>query len=265
MNELTQKYSAIKKECQRTILNLHKRANAGHIATSLSCLDICIWLFFEKMRAEDKCILSKGHGASAFYTVLAKSGRLAESMLELFYSNGTVLAAHPPCNSQLAAIPFGTGSLGHGLSLAAGLAFSQRYTNKAFHVYCILSDGDLNEGSTWEAMLFAAQHQLTNLTIVVDYNRLQACGRTEDIISLEPLTDKFRSFRFEVAISEAGNNLDSLEKAHHDLVQLDSKKPRCIIAYTTKGSGISFMENKFEWHYLALNDEEFKQALLEIG
>jgi transketolase len=144
------------------------------------------------------------------------------------------------------------------------LAFSQRYTNKNFNVYCILSDGDLNEGSTWEAALFAAQHQLSNLTVIVDYNRLQACGRTEEILNLNPLADKFKSFGFEVSIADNGNNLESLAQAQQELLKIDSQKPRCIIAYTTKGSGISFMENKFEWHYLPMNDEQFKQALLEI-
>jgi transketolase len=252
----------IKKNCLKTILQMHKNANAGHIGASLSCLDVLVWLFFRVMRQTDKCILSKGHAASALYSVLAKSDVIPKEMLDTFYKEGTILAAHPPCNGAITEIPFGTGSLGHGLSLATGFAFSQRYTGKKYNVYCVISDGDCNEGSTWEAVMFAAQHKLENLTVIVDYNRLQGFGFSKDVINLELLEEKFRSFGFDTSIANNGNNFEDLEKAYQNL---SSGKPRCIIANTTKGSGVSFMENKMEWHYLPMNDEQYQQAINEIG
>ena len=251
----------IKKNCQKMILEMHKTANVGHIGASLSCLDILLWLFFCTMKETDKCILSKGHAASALYSTLAETGRIPKEMLDTFYKEGTMLAAHPPCNGTIAEIPFGTGSLGHGLSLASGFAFSQRYTGKKYNVYCIISDGDCNEGSTWEAAMFAAQHKLENLTVIVDYNCLQGFGFSKDIINLEFIDEKFRSFGFETLVANNGNNFEDLENAYKNL---SFGKPRCIIAKTTKGSGISFMENKLEWHYLPMNEEQYQQAINEV-
>ena len=251
----------LKKNCLKSILQMHKTANAGHIGASLSCLDILVWLFFRVMKQTDKCILSKGHAASALYSILAEAGIISKEMLETFYKEGTILAAHPPCNSAIADIPFGTGSLGHGLSLATGFAFSQKYTGKKYSVYCVISDGDCNEGSTWEAVLFAAHHKLENLTVIVDYNRLQGFGLSKDVINLECLEEKFRSFGFDITIANNGNNFEDLDKAYKNL---SLGKPHCIVAKTTKGSGISFMENKLEWHYLPMNDEQYQQAINEI-
>jgi transketolase len=195
--------------------------------------------------------------------VLAKSGRIPEAMLSAFYKEGTLLAAHPPCNGAITDIPFGTGSLGHGLSLSVGLAFSQKYTGKKYDVFCIVSDGDCNEGSTWEAALFAAQHHLHNLTVIVDYNHLQGFGFAKDVLNLEPIADKFCSFGFETIVVENGNDFNDLDDAFAKLAQTSSDKPRCIIAQTVKGAGISFMQNKLEWHYLPMNEEQYQQALNE--
>jgi len=260
MNKLQQ----IKQTCQATLLGLYKKANAGHIGASLSCLDILIYLFSEKVGKNGQVILSKGHAAGALYTVLAKFGRISTEQLDTFYKEGTSLAAHPPCNGSIKDIPFGTGSLGHGLSLATGFAFSQTFTEKNYPVFCILSEGDCNEGSTWEAALFAAQHQLRNLTIIVDHNNLQGFGFSPDVLNLDSLVEKFEVFGFETVLAENGNDFDSLQKAFEILEQKKSSKPRCIIAKTTKGSGVSFMENKLEWHYLPMTDEQYEQALNEI-
>ena len=241
---------------------MHKTANAGHIGASLSCLDILVWLFFRAMKQPDKCILSKGHAASALYSVLAEVGEIPKEMLDTFYKEGTILAAHPPCNGSIAEIPFGTGSLGHGLSLATGFAFSQKYTGKKYNVYCVVSDGDCNEGSTWEAAMFAAQHKLENLTVIVDYNRLQGFGFSKDVINLEFIEEKFRSFGFDTVVANNGNDFGDLEKVYQNL---SPGKPHCIIANTTKGSGVSFMEDKMEWHYLPMKDEQYQQAINEIG
>ncbi len=256
--------SLIKKDCLRETLKLYKEANAGHIGTSLSCLDILVYLYFKFMESNDRFILSKGHAALGFYVVLAKKGLIDPELLNKFYINGTSLAAHPPCNKFLKAIPFGTGSLGHGLSLAAGFALSDRFKRTDRRVFCLLSDGDCNEGSTWEAALFAAQQNLKNLYVIIDNNQLQGFGRTSDIINLDPLAEKWISFNFDVVTASNGNDFNSIDSAFKIISKKASSKPKCIIARTTKGHGVSFMENRMEWHYLPLTEELYLKALSEL-
>ncbi len=261
---MAQDLNKIKKECLKTLLGMYKKANAGHIGSSLSCLDILIYLHFRQMKNKDLFILSKGHAAAALYTVLAKSGKIPASMLDSFYKDGTCLAAHPPCDGQ-AGIPFGTGSLGHGLSLAAGMALSTGFTKKKFSVYCVISDGDCNEGSTWEAALFAAHHGLKNLTVIMDRNGLQGFGKSSGVLNLEPLRKKWEDFNFEVVVAKDGNDFNELDKAFKKLKNKRTKKPGCIIAKTVKGSGVSYMEGKMEWHYLPMDDNQYARALLDLG
>ena len=244
-----------------TLLRMYKKANASHIGSSLSCLEILLDLYASRCGADDVVVLSKGHAAAALYTVQSMTGRLDPKLLDTFYLEGTLLSAHPPCGRQLPSIPFGTGSLGHGLSLAAGVALSQRFTGKKFHTWCVLSDGDCGEGSTWEAALFAAHQKLDNLTVVVDRNHLQGFGRTEDVTELEPFAEKWRAFGFEVATAANGNDFQSLAAAHAQLI--GHGKPKIVIAETTKGHGVSFMANKMEWHYLPMSDAQLEQALLD--
>lgn len=251
-----------RRRAAKTLLGMYKKANAGHIASSLSCLEILIDVYVRRARPEDLLILSKGHAAAGLYTVLAESGRIDRALLDTFYRDGTQLAAHPPCGRQIADIPFGTGSLGHGLGLAAGIAFAQRFTDRRKRIYCVLSDGDCNEGSTWEAALFAAHHRLSHLTVIVDRNFLQGFGRTEDVTRLEPFTDKWRSFGFDVATAANGNDFESLEHAYHQLGSSDA--PKCIVARTVKGHGVSFMADLMEWHYLPMSDAQYEQALAEV-
>ena len=255
---------SIKKDCNRKLLGMYKTANAGHVASSLSCLDILIYLHFERMKPDDRFILSKGHAAAALYVVLSGCGRLPEEEIGTFYKDGTLLAAHPPCGCKLDGVPFGTGSLGHGLSLAAGIALSARYNRKPLDVYCVVSDGDCNEGSTWEAVMFAAQHKMKNLTVVVDYNRLQGFGRARDVLDLEPFADKWTAFGFETVTATDGNSFDSLRSAFAELDARGSDRPRCIIAHTIKGCGVSFMQDRMEWHYLPMSDEQYNAALCEM-
>lgn len=252
----------IRKSCIITLLTLYKKANAGHIGSSLSCLEILIYLYFKELSSNDKFILSKGHAAAALYTVLAKSGRMDQSQLDSFYQDGTLLAAHTPCNRKINGIIFGTGSLGHGLSLSAGLALASKFTKKKYSVYTILSDGDCNEGSTWEAAMFASQHKLNNLIAIVDNNGLQGFGRTADVIDLEPLVDKWNSFNFDVYIANNGNDFSCLEQTFKS-INYNNPKPKCIIAKTIKGHSVSFMENKMEWHYLPMSEEQYQQAIEE--
>ena len=254
----------IRQACLKDLLTLYYKANAGHIGASLSCLDILIFLYFNYLDRDDRFILSKGHAALALYVVLANKGLIDRNLLESYYSNGTLLAAHPPCNRKLNGVHFGTGSLGHGLSLATGFAFSTRFTSKKNKACCVISEGDCDEGSTWEAALFAAHHKLNNLLVIIDHNNLQGFGKTEEVINLEPLSEKWKSFNFNVVIAENGNDFQSIASAFEALNQTDPGKPNCIIAKTTKGSGVSYMENKMEWHYLPMGLAQFEQAMKEI-
>jgi transketolase len=254
----------IRKKCLKDILFHFKEANAGHIGSSLSSLELLVYLYFNLMNKEDKFILSKGHAALSLYVVLAHAGIIDNELLTTFYRNGTLLAAHPPCYRNMNGIHFGTGSLGHGLSLAAGFAFSNKFTHRSYKVYCVLSDGDCNEGSTWEAALFAAHHKLSNLYVIIDRNNLQGFGTSDEILNLEPLAEKWRSFNFDVALAENGNDFSSIDFSFKTLESSNSDKPKCIIARTVKGNGVSFMEDKMEWHYLPMNDDQYTRALNEL-
>ena len=255
----------IKNEILSTLLRMYKNANAGHIGSSLSCLDILIVLYFSQMKDNDKFILSKGHAAAALYAVLNKKGNISNEQLQTFYKDGTYLSAHPPCgDGKIKGIDFGTGSLGHGLSLATGLAYSAKLQKKDTNVYCVVSDGDCNEGSTWEAALFSAQHNLNNLVVIFDNNKLQGFGRSEDVINLEPITDKWKAFNFEVFEAKNGNSFDDLKEQFKRINESKSKKPKILIARTLKGSGVSFMTDKLEWHYLPMTDDQFAEAINEV-
>lgn len=254
----------IKKDCLKQVLALHMGAQSGHIGSSLSCLDILVYLFFNWMKTSDKFILSKGHAAASLYTVLSKAGYISEEQLQTYYQDGTMLAAHPPCSGKVPGIIFGTGSLGHGLSLATGFALSAKFSKKKFKVYCVISEGDCNEGSTWEAILFAAQHRLSNLTVIVDHNKIQAFGRSEEVLNLNPFKDKWKAFNFDVFEVENGNSLDQLDTVFDQISKSKSLQPKVVIAHTTKGCGISYMEDKLEWHYLPMNEDQYVCALKEV-
>ncbi len=255
----------IKHECLITMLNMYNKAKAGHIGSSLSCLDILIFLYFSRMEKDDEFVLSKGHAAAALYTILERAGKITKDDLLSYHTNGTLLAAHPPCSGKLNGLTFGTGSLGHGLSLATGLALSTRFTKKKSRIYCVISDGDCDEGSTWEAALFAAHHKLNNLTVIIDNNGIQAFGKTKDVINLDSLKKKWEAFNFEVVVAKDGNDFESISKSFETLDSINSPKPRCIIAKTVKGNGVSYMENTIESHYLPMSDEQFRLAIDEIN
>lgn len=253
-----------KKDSLKTVLRLYKKANAGHIGASLSCLDILLYLQCSRMSENDRFVLSKGHAALGLYVSLVQAGKIDEKELESFYTNGTYFAAHPPCGGKVSGIHFGTGSLGHGLSLATGMAFSNNFTDSNKKIYCVVSEGDCNEGSTWEAAMFAAQHSLNNLYVIVDNNKLQGFGSMKEVMNLEPFIQKWESFNFDVAVADDGNDFNSLHNAFIELDNRNSSKPKCIIASTVKGKGVSFMENKLEWHYLPMTDDLYAQALKEL-
>lgn len=249
---------------KRRFLAMYKRANAGHIGSSLSCAELLVLVKFAWMRECDRLVLSKGHAAAALYSVLAEQGKLSSESLGSFYAEGTSLPALPPfCTIE--EIPFATGSLGYGLSLCAGMALGARLKAEDTRFFCITSDGELNEGSVWEAALFISHHDLNSVVWIIDRNRVQAIGRTEDVLALEPLDDKLRAFGFHTIKSEGHDFGDLLRAREESKACIEAEgRPIVIIADTVKGHGISFMEDTVDCHYLPLDDDRYAQALLEI-
>ena len=180
---------------KKRFLAMYRKANAGHIGSSLSCAEILVFLKFAWMSDDDTLLLSKGHAVAALYSLLAEVGLLTPSEIDSFYGEGTLLPALPPFNA-IEEIPFATGSLGHGLSVSAGMALGAKLNRQHRRVFCVTSDGELDEGSVWEAALFIAHRRLANVVWVIDRNRIQAIGRTEDVMALEPLDAKLRAFGF---------------------------------------------------------------------
>jgi transketolase len=250
---LEQKRDSIK----RRVIRMYKTANAGHVGCSLSCLEMITFIKFRLMKAEDELILSKGHAAALLYSVLVEDGTISEKEIETFYQNGTYLSAHPPVN-KIKGIPFATGSLGHGLPIAAGLGLANRLKKTDKKIFCITSDGELNEGSTWEAALFIAHHNLKNVIWFIDRNYLQGFGRTEDVLKLEPLDKKLESFGFQVVIAD-GHDFASLDKA---MAEYSGEKALAVIAKTVKGKDLK-LEDTVDCHYLPLTEEDYMKLISE--
>ena len=237
------------------LIRMYKEANAGHVGCSLSCLEMITFIKFELAGKSDEFILSKGHAAALLYSALAEEGVISESEISSFYKEGTYLSAHPPVN-KIKGIPFATGSLGHGLSIAAGLGLASKLKGTGKKIFCITSDGELNEGSTWEAAMFIAHHNLKNVYWFVDRNYLQGFGRTEDTLKLEPLDKKLESFGFQVAIVD-GHDFDSLKQG---ISSFKNEKPLAIICNTIKGKDLK-LENTVDCHYLPLTDVDFQKLI----
>lgn len=246
---------------RRKFLKMHFEARAGHLGTGLSDIDILVYLHQVWLAEGDQFILSKGHGASSLYATLHHFGRLSDEDFATYYKDGTLLPAHP-APGALEAIPAATGSLGHGLPIAAGLAYAHKYIHQTQRrVACLVSDGECNSGSLWEAALFAGHHRLDNLTVIVDANGLQGFGRTQDVLDLEPLVDKWRAFRFRCEDTD-GHDFGRL---HQALSRPPDGSPTCIVARTVKGKGVALMENKLEWHYLPMSEEQYAGALADLA
>lgn len=253
---------------RRQFLRMHFEARAGHLGTGLSDIDILVYLYKAWLGPEDQFILSKGHGASSLYATLHHFGRLSDELMATYYKDGTLLPAHP-APGALEAIPAATGSLGHGLPIAAGLAYAHKYIHQTTQrVACLVSDGECNSGSLWEAALFAGHHRLDNLTVIVDANGLQGFGRTQDVLDLEPLVDKWRAFRFrceEVDGHDFAALHEVLRRPPEGAHPSRSGSPTCVVARTVKGKGVALMENKLEWHYLPMSEEQYAAALAGLA
>jgi len=251
-------------------LRMTHHGKSGHVGSMLSMAEILAVLYERILRVDparpkwperDRLILSKGHGGGALYAVLAEHGFFPGEWLMTYYCDDGKLMGH--ISHHVPGVEFSTGSLGHGLPVAVGMAIAARYRSQKHKIYCIVSDGDINEGSTWEAIFFAAQHHLDNLMVILDYNRVQALGFAKDVLDLEPLTEKLTSSHW--AVREVnGHEVLELEKALSG-APFEPGKPSWVTAHTIKGKGVSFMENTVACHYGSVNDEQLAQALNELG
>jgi transketolase len=244
--------------------------HTSHVASALSCVDVLVTLYFHSMRVDpdapedpssDRFILSKGHGCMAWFATLAERGYFPADLLREYSLNGGRLAEHPSPGS-VPGVDIATGSLGHGLSIAAGISLARRIEERSGRTFVVLSDGECNEGSVWEAAMFAARWKLDNLIAIVDYNKLQAMGRSDEVTALAPLTEKWRAFGWETTEVD-GHDLAGLATAL-DAVPLAPGKPTAIVAHTVKGKGVSFMEGDLEWHYRPPSESDLARAILEI-
>jgi transketolase len=254
---------------RKTILSIIKSANSGHIGGSLSCIDILNVLYNHVLNVSplnihdqnrDRYIHSKGHSVEALYTVLADKGFFPEEELKTVCQYGSYLIGHP--TRKINGIEHNTGALGHGLSVAVGLALAGKIDQRNYRVFVLLGDGELEEGSNWEASMSASFYSLDNLVVIIDRNMLQITGPTDAITKLEPLQDKFISFGYAVRAVE-GHNIPELIQVFSEL-PFEEGKPSLIIAKTTKGKGVSFMENDPDWHHRVPGDKELLAAMNEL-
>src|SRR3989344_307728 len=261
------KLEKIAHRIRKNIIRMLAPYESHHIGCSLSIVEILTVLYFHTMKVfpknpgsskRDIFILSKGHGAAALYSTLAEKGFFAKKILQTYDRDGGVLPEHS--TRVVPGIEVSTGSLGHGLPIGIGFALSFINNHKPNRVFVLVSDGELNEGSTWEAIMFAGHHKLSNLTVIVDANGLQGYGQTKDVLDLSPLDEKHRQFRWNV-YNTNGHDMEKLIAVFNRLDKSQNNWPNFIIARTIKGKGVSFFEGKFESHYKSV-DEKTKQEIL---
>jgi transketolase len=252
------------------VVMMTSRGGSSHVGSALSLADILAVLYGgvldvdprdPKKPDRDRFILSKGHAGAAVYAALAESGFFPVEKLQTHYQDGSDLSGHVS-HKGIPGVELSTGSLGHGLSVGAGMAYSAKLRNDRHRVFVLVSDGECDEGSNWEAILFAAHHQLHNLVAIVDYNKIQSLGSVETTLGLEPFADKWRSFGWSV-IEVDGHDHAAMQNTLQRL-PFDPKKPSCLLAHTVKGKGVSFMENTVLWHYRTARGEELAAALREL-
>jgi transketolase len=262
ISTLTTLSSTAAKESRISALRMTAASKSSHIGACLSVLDLLAVLFTMKFHIKtmlgNEVILSKGHAAAGLYAVLHHFDAL-NSNLDDYCKDGAAIYGH--VNHEASThIPLSTGSLGHGFPFGLGMAMASRIKGENTRTYVVISDGELNEGTTWESALVAAHHELNNLVVLIDRNKIQSLGFTENTLKLDPIRAKWISFGWEV-IEIDGHNHEEIFKA----LMTNSTKPVCIIAETTKGKGVSFMENRLEWHYKSANPEELRSAIQEIS
>jgi len=275
MSSLSQTKAA---ELRATALTLRKRlvttsatAKIPHLGSCLSCVEILVALYWQELRitpawpqnpGRDRFLMSKGHGAPILFQVLAERGFFPLEHLEDFGKPGSVFHEHPPKPGYVPGIEAATGSLGHGLPMALGMALAARIQQRPIRCYALLSDGECNEGTIWEAAMLAAAQKVSSLTAIIDYNKWQATGRSQEIMALDPLAAKWEAFGWHAQEID-GHDFEAI-KAALDKAHAEDKRPSVIVAHTVKGKGVSFMEDDNNWHYRTPNDEEMAAAIDEL-
>lgn len=263
-----EKISSYARSIRSLAIEMVHRAVASHIGGSLSMVEVLSVLYFETLRVEpsqpewterDRLLLSKGHCCSTLYACLALKGYFPKEELMDYGKDGTRLLAH--ASHYVPGVELSTGSLGHALPVAAGMALAAKLKGADWQTYVIVSDGELDEGSNWEAILFAGHHGLDNLTVIVDNNKIQSLGATSEVLDLEPMDAKFQAFRWDVQRFD-GHEINEVRHALSN--RKDGSKPRVLIADTIKGKGVDFMENQLSWHYKSPKEDELKSALRQI-
>src|SRR3989339_80508 len=257
-------YNSISKNIRKKILKMKYESQEGHIGSALSCVDILNVLYFKILKIDpkdplnedrDRLVFSKGHAAAALYAVLSEKEFFEEKILDAYCKDGSKLAGHSTRGS-VPGIEISAGSLGHGLPMASGMALAGKKDNKNYRVFVLMSDGEMDEGTTWESALFSAHHKLDNLTVIVDYNKWQAFGRTNEVLNLEPLAKKWESFGWSVKEIN-GHNFLEIENVL-SIVPFEKVKPNVVIANTIKGKGVEFLEDKLESHYTHITKEDYE-------
>lgn len=253
------------------ILKMVHAAKASHVGSALSCADIMAVLYHDILHIDPACptdpdrdrfILSKGHASTAVYATLANAGFFPHELLDTYCHNGSPFAGHVH-HHGVPGVEISTGSLGHGLPIGTGMALAAKADGRPSRVFVVLSDGECDEGSNWEAFLFAPHHQLDNLTVIVDYNKIQSFGRISEILELAPFADKLRAFRWDV--HEVDGHDHAALRSVLEKIPAVTGRPTVILAHTTKGKGVSFMEDKLLWHYRNPSDEQLAIALQELS
>jgi transketolase len=258
---LIPEFKLLAKKAKARLIRMHYENKIGHIGGNLSCLDAMLFLHLVQMKDDDAFVLSKGHAAGALYISLWMQGKISEEELLSFHKDGSLLSGHPAPQWH-PGIRFATGSLGHGLGLAAGVALARKLEKKPGRVYCLLSDGEWQEGSNWESAIFIKHHRLDNLSLLIDANGLQGFGSTAEVASQGPesLARSLESLGLEVRTLD-GHDPAALEEA----LARPAAGPLALVLRTTKGKGVSFMENAMEWHYLPMDAGQYAQAMREIA
>ena len=266
MNDLQNKALNIRKN----IIEMIYKASSGHSGGALSCADILTALYFSEMNVDvenpkdenrDRLVLSKGHASAALYATLAEKGFFTKEELAGFRNINSILQGHPDMK-KIPGVDMSTGSLGQGLSVANGMAIAGKLDNKDYRVYCIVGDGEIEEGQIWEAAMTASHYKLDNLCVIVDNNNLQIDGKVTEVMNPTPIDEKFKSFGFNV-MNINGNDIDEILNAF-EKARNAKGRPTAIIAKTVKGKGISFMENQASWHGKAPTQEEYEKAMEEL-
>jgi transketolase len=260
---------ALSKQMRRRILELSVSSKSGHIGSSMSCVELlaCLYRSFLHLPSptaidRDRFLMSKGHACVPYYLALEDAGFLPSDVLAAYGEEGGALGHHPHKHPAWG-IELSTGSLGHGLAVGAGIAHAAKLANKSYRTVVMMSDGEQNEGTVWEAATFAPQHKLDNLVAIVDFNKMQALGKSSEIASMEPLDERYRAFGWAVRRID-GHDVDAI-LATLAALPFEPGKPSAIIADTVKGKGVSFMEDSLLWHYRCPDPGEFAAAMKELG